>query len=491
MGKAKIDSTSSAYDAMEWRLEKAGALWGGTATMRQAGPTFLPAYSAETPRNWRTRLARAVLFNYFKKTASALGGKPFSRKLQVKEVDPKIEECLDNIDLQGNSFHVVAQREFTKALAKGLAIFLVDFPTNTATNAAEERSLNLRPYLVSVAPENLLAAYVGQNEKGEEIVTHARVYSEEIERVDYDEVVIQTVMVYEPGVWQKWQRRSKSQTYGLVASGTTPLGYVPILAFYTEKEAPFVSRPTLEDLADKNIEHWQSSSDQRHCLTVTRFPMLAGKGIAKAEGELVKVGPYETLFAENPTSEFYYVEHTGAALAAGKQDLDDLKAEMAVLALELTAPKDRQTATSAALDANDNLSLLQMLAINYEDYLERLLEIMADWLQVDHEFAGGVELFKEFNLSGLDAKVLDTLIAAKNAGQITTEEFLIELVRRGVLRADLDIDEAVAEAEKAQAEKEAKEMDTKKLDLAARAKAAVGNTGSNAAGKTPAPKPKA
>ena len=484
MGKAKIDSTSSAYDAMEWRLTKADALWGGTAAMRQSGTMFLPPYASETTKNWKTRLSRAVLFNYFKKTATALGGKPFSRELQVKDADPAIEECLENVNLQGDSFHVVAQREFTKALAKGLAIFLVDFPTNTAPNAAAERALGLRPYLVPIAPENLLAAYVDVNEKGEEIVTHARVYSEEVVREEFDEVTIQTIMVYEPGVWQKWQKRSKSANYSLVETGFTPLDYVPLLAFYTEKEAPFVSRPTLEDLADKNIEHWQSSSDQRHCLTVARFPMLAGKGVSKAEGEVVKVGPYETLFAENPQSEFYYVEHTGAALAAGKQDLDDIKAEMAILALEPTAPKDRQTATSAALDANDSLSVLQMLTLNYEDFLERLLEMMADWMKIDHEAAGEVVLFKEFNLSGLDAKVLDTLIASRNAGEITSEEFIRELVRRGVLRADLDIEAAAVEAEKAKAE-------AKKLDLAARAKAGVGNTGGAAAGKKPAPKPQA
>jgi hypothetical protein len=490
MGKAKIDTPGSAHAAMEWRLEKADSLLGGTETMRAAGQTFLPKYSQETTKNWKSRLNRAVLFNYYKRTARTLGGKPFSRDLKVEDADQKVQDCLDDINLQGDDFHVVAQREFTLALCKGLAIFLVDFPTNTAPNAAAEKAQHLRPYLVPIAPENLLAAYTGVNENGEEIVTHARIYSEDVERVEYDEIKVETIMVYEPGKWEKWVRRAPSKVYAMESSGVSKLAYVPLLCFYTEKEAPFVSRPTLEDLADKNIEHWQSSSDQRHCLTVARFPMLAGKGIQKTEGEVVKVGPYETLFAENEHSEFYYVEHTGAALAAGVNDLDSIKGEMAVLALELTTPKDRQTATSAMLDAGDHLSVLQMLSISFEDFLERVLVVMGDWMDVPAEKCGDVKLHKEFNLSGLDAKMLDALVAARNAGDLDSKTFLLELQRRGYIGADWDVDELVKAA---QAESDVRAK--KAMDLAIRAKQATqpatkpepksGDTGSTAGGKTP------
>lgn len=448
MGKAKIDSTSSAYDAMAPRLVKANALLGGTRTMREAGLAMLPRYSSETPKNWRTRMNRAVLFNYFKKTVRALGGKPFSKAMKVEGADPRLEELFDDIDLQNNSFHVVAQREFTNALAKGMAIFLVDFPVNTATNAAEEKQQNLRPYLVPIAPENLIAAYSDQDGTGREIITHARVASCEIVREGYDEIEIETIMVYEPGTWERWQRRAKNQAYARVASGLSGLDYVPIVVFYTEKEAPFVSALPLEDLMDKNIEHWQSASDQRHCLTVARFPMLAGQGVSKAEGEIVKVGPYETLFTEDVGGKFYYVEHTGAALASGKQDLDDIKAEMAILALEMTAPKDRQTATSVMADSSDSYSVLQMLTINYMDCLAAVLEVMADWMKIPHESAGTVKLHTDFNITGFDAKVLDSLVAARNAGDLDSKTFLSELQRRGILSDELDVEELAKEAEK-------------------------------------------
>ena len=68
----------------------------------------------------------------------------------------------------------------------------------------------------------------------------------------------------------------------------------------------------LLDLAWLNIAHWQSSSDQRHVLTVARFPMLAGSGVP--ENTNVVVGPDRMLTTPNADGKFYYVEHTGAAI---------------------------------------------------------------------------------------------------------------------------------------------------------------------------------
>ena len=61
------------------------------------------------------------------------------------------------------------------------------------------------------------------------------------------------------------------------------------------------------DLADKNIEHWQSASDQRNALTVARFPMLAGKGLTQKEMEDIVLAPNQSLSTENPAGEFYYL----------------------------------------------------------------------------------------------------------------------------------------------------------------------------------------
>lgn len=453
MAQPRIDDPGHAAVEMAPRLKKFNALLDGTEGMRGAGRAYLPQYSAETSRSYAVRLQRAVLFNYYARTVQSLGGRPFSRKLQLKDADPKIEAMYNDIDFQGNNLHVFAQREFETALAKGICMFLVEYPRVNATNAAEEKALNPRPYWVSVAPENLIAAYTTVNERGEETITHARIKSEEIMQVgEWGEREVHRITVYEPDIIRVYVEQDRKVAgkvvYTLESTYINQLGYVPLMVFYAKREEAFVAKSILNDLADKNIEHWQSSSDQRHCLTVARFPMLGAKGVSAKEADAVKLGPTEMLASENPAGEFYYVEHTGAALAAGREDLNELKAEMAVLALETIAPRDRATATEISNDAAPGSSLLMRLALSFQDLLERALEVSGDWMGIDPDKCGEVRLNTNFDLTGLDAKAMDALIAARNKGDIDAKTFLGELVRRGILSADLDIAAAIEQGGK-------------------------------------------
>lgn len=453
MAQPRIDDPGHAAAEMAPRLEKFNALLDGTEGMREAGRKYLPQYSAETNKSYEVRRKRAVLFNYFARTVQSLAGRPFSRKLQLKDADPKIEAMYNDIDFQGNNLHVFAQREFETALAKGICMFLIEYPRVNAANAAEERRLNPRPYWVSVAPENLIAAYTAVNERGEEYITHARIQSEEVEQVgEWGEREVKRITVYEPDlirIYRAEERKVAGRVvYKLENSYINVLGYVPLMVFYAKREEPFVAKSILDDLADKNIEHWQSSSDQRHCLTVARFPMLGAKGVSAKEADGVKLGPTELLASENPAGEFYYIEHTGAALAAGRADLDEIKAEMATLALETIAPRDRATATEINNDAAPGSSLLMRLALSFQDLLERALEVSGDWMKIAPEKCGEIQLNTNFDLTGLDAKAMDALIAARNKGDIDAKTFLGELVRRGILSADLDIAAAIEQGGK-------------------------------------------
>jgi len=447
--KLTPDTPSSAYLKMAPRLEKVAALWGGTETMRSAGRTFLPQYRQETNRAWETRCSRATLFNYFKKVVKSLAGRPFSRELEVEDMPPAMEDLWEDVDLEGNSLHVFAQRCFTEALAKGLTHWLVDYPVVDAETLEEERMLNARPYWVHVPPEALLAAYTDKVDGAFRYV-YARILCEEVEwDGGFGERTVRKVREWrsfpETGKTQVtvWVNEKKDKWF-IESVAEIDLPYVPLVTFYAgEKEAECVASLPLNDLADKNIEHWQSSSDQRHCLTVARFPMLAGKGVSPKEGEVVTVGPNELLLAENPNSQYYFVEHKGSAIAAGRTDLEDIKAEMAVLALEmLVSRSNRQTATEKVMDAGDASSLIKVLAINFMDVLNQAMVITGAWIGIPPEEVGEVEINVNFDLSGLDAKALDALIALFNAGALPAAAFVKELYTRGILREDLSLDTA-------------------------------------------------
>src|SRR5690606_4239555 len=114
---------------------------------------------------------------------------------------------------------------------------------------------------------------------------------------------------------------------------------IMIHTFYVNRSGFLTSEPPMEDLADLNITHWQSSGDQRANLTVSRFAMLAASGVSDIDdeggsGEIV-IGPNQVLTTEDPESKYYYVEAAGGGLESGRKDLEDLENKMAEYGLKL------------------------------------------------------------------------------------------------------------------------------------------------------------
>jgi hypothetical protein len=107
---------------------------------------------------------------------------------------------------------------------------------------------------------------------------------------------------------------------------TYDLPFIPLVTFYADRQGSWSasrrSRPGRPE-----HRHWQSTLDQTAVLTVARFPILASRG-AISDDELT-VGPNQWLQLPGPAGRFYYVEHTGKAIAAGRNDLLDLEETMA------------------------------------------------------------------------------------------------------------------------------------------------------------------
>lgn len=221
----------------------------------------------------------------------------------------------------------------------------------------------------------------------------------------------------------------------------TGIDVIPFVTFYSNgREDLMCAKPPLLDLAYMNVAHWQSSSDQRNVLTVARFPLLAGAGVSSEDSNGLEVGPNRLLTTTDPQGKFYYVEHTGAAIEAGRKDLEALEAQMAGYgATFLKAQPGTQTATARALDSAEAISPLQATTMVFEDAVEQVLDLTALWMKAD---AGGeVEFNKEFGLTLGDQAGLDVLFKTRQAKDISRKSYLDELKRRGLLNGDFDADD--------------------------------------------------
>lgn len=457
--KAKDPSTvSMAYAAMLPQWNKLTAVLAGTNAMREAGEEYLPMHPAESEAAYSERLEATTLFNLTDLTLKSWVGRPFSDPMKINEDVPEEISMLlkDDIDLQGNNADVFARRWFEEGLAKAFCHVLVEFPRKKKAKKGEKRTLNddrvenLRPYWVLVKPENLIFAHA-EIVNGAEQLTHVRIMEKHVEQDGFAEKVSMRIRVLEPGLVTIFEKRkkgkSKKEQWQQIEQWKIDLDCIPLVTFYANREGFMMGKSPLLDLADVNVSHWQSTSDQRSVLTVARFPILACSG-GVDNGKTLKVGPNQWLYTSDPQGRFYYVEHTGAAIAAGRQDLADLESQMANYGAEFLRQRPgNPTATARALDSAESTSPLQDVTIRFMDAVAVALKYTAKWLKLQQE-GGTITLPTDFGPEQALIEDYRALIEARKNRDISRERFTTELQRRGTLADDFDPKKNAEELEK-------------------------------------------
>lgn len=401
-------NTSHAHKEMAPRLERIRAVLGGTEEMREAGRELLPQHEKEGNGAYDERLARTTLYNVTAMTLQSWVGQVFDEPVERDEALPEqITALFDDIDGQGNALDVFAREWFKDGVSLAVAPMLVLFPQ--AEQSAQPRTLKddqqegLRPTWNRIAPENVLYAREKKLSSGRTVINHLRVLDFRLEPKGFIDEVIPQILVYtdtDVTVYEEVRVRGKSKWMPRGQPIPHDMGEVPLVVFYAEREELMVGKTIMFDLADLNIQHWQSTSDQISCLTVARFPMLAMTGIADPpEGQQpIVVGPKKTLTSDNDSARFYYVEHGGQALAAGREDLKDLEARMANFGAEFLKKRPgRESASARILDSAEATSPIEDMALRFNDALDAAMYFTAKWLGIPAPKAGSLKVKTKFD----------------------------------------------------------------------------------------------
>ena len=455
---AKDPSTTSlSYDAMspDWALIQ--VLLDGTNALRAAGEAYTPKHEEESTTAYNERVAACTLLNIMELTVEQLVGRPFGDPVILNDdVPAEIRELTNNIDLQGNDLQNVARGWFKSALAKTFSHMLIEFPRAPEPEEGRRRTRaddlreNLRPYWVPVAPENLIFA-AAEIIDGREVLTHVRIKEIEVKQVGFAEVEVERIRVLEPGRQEIWEKREtkaggrKKVEWVRVDEFETGLDFIPLVTFYTNREAFMFGKPPLLDLGHLNIRHWQSTSDQIAVVTVARFPLLGAVGIDE-ETDIV-IGPRQ-LLAGPIGSKFYYIEHTGSSIEAGRKDLSELEQQMAHYGSQLLRKRlsNDTTATERVLDTQEALSPLQAMTLDFVSSLETALDMTAQWLKLDS--GGTVSMTTDFEVLAGGDQDMQFLLQLREARDMSRKSILIEARRRQMLPDSFDADADLVELEK-------------------------------------------
>lgn len=435
----KIDKESAEVTKMGENWPIISALLGGTTAIRKGREKYLPQWPKESDDNYKTRVSRATLYPAFKRTLKVLASKPFSKSLAIKDDVPEsIRGYLDDVDLQGRNLQAFLFDVMKTAIAYGIDGVLVEFPKkgNASVTVADEKAEGLRPYLVQYPPGSVLG-WRKERINGVEKLTQLRLKETFAEPGgEYGESDVTQIRVLSIDKWEIF-RKDKNGDWVSYDHGVNTIGEIPFVPFYGDRTGFMTGESPLAELAHQNIEHYQSCSDQQTILHMARVPILITIGL-DPETSITVGGPSATNLPMGSSMQF--VEHSGAAIAAGRQSILDLEERMRQTGAELLMMQPGQIATIKIASENEaNRCDLQRITENFEDSINQVLQFMAKW--VGEENGGTVELFKDFGVSALGTTDSNVLLSLSQAGIISNETTFNEQKRRGILSADLTFED--------------------------------------------------
>lgn len=408
------------------------SLRGGTEAMRQAGQEYLPKEPGETPFAYSKRLKRSVLTNFIARVVKNLSSKPFSRPVGVtSESHPELAELFaSDIDGKGTSVSALASVVFQDALWNGTSFLCVDAPVDGG-----------QPYVYWLSADDILGYKLDEDGRLLEIRI-SEVAS--VEDGEWGEKSVARVRVFRRSggkvLWSLYQESDGSE-YAQVEPwrdfGLPEIPVIPIHSNPAETRGTLFCPPPMIDLAYMNVAHWQEFSDQRNILHVARVPILFASGVE--EGVEIKIGVDSAIVA-NAGSDLKFVEHSGNAINAGRQSLQDLEGIMASYGIEMLQNNGVvETATGRALNAGENNNQIASMATATASAIAKVFEMLARFSRVPNAtFVADINTEYGINASNEE---LQALANARANGDLSHQDYVTELKRRGVLRNDFSIED--------------------------------------------------
>lgn len=437
-----------AYNDAKAELDLINALLADSDGVRRE--PYLPRNAKEDPADYLVRAKRSTLYNHFKRTINTATGKVLSKAVSFKSgVSTEILSWIENFDAEGTHLDQFCLPWFSGGVAHGIKFAMAEMPKvaipeNGVRTLKTDRSQNIRPYAILIDKENMIG-WRTERVGGVRELVECRIREYEwVSDGQGGEKLQVRVRVLTQGAWKLYIKGAAGDE--LIDSGETGLTFIPIVPFYANKTGPFTGSSPFKNLAELNIRHFQSGSEQANILAVARIPILH---IARDKNfdEEGKPDTQEVVLSGNQAVEtsrddkLNFVEHGGKAMEAGRLDLQDLQDLMDAVSYKL-APRDTSgdvTATETNVVTAEAHVFLSAMANSFKDALELLLYYMC--VMADLKDAEGkpqspeVVINKDFGTTQTSTD-MPLLLDMYREGVLVKEAVVDGAIRRGLLPED-------------------------------------------------------
>lgn len=418
--------------------------------MRAKGKKYLPQFPYETTEAYEARRESSWLFNGVNKAIEDATGKVFGKPVALKtpEGNP-LDDMMSDVDMEGRDLSNFAMDVFTGGIRRGLSFIMVDAPRREEElTVGQAREMGMRPSMSYLPLDNVLG-WQWKNIHNAPMLVQFR-SMEEVEDEDRDEFSDETVQqirvqdLVDGFVRVRLYRNATTTGTGresgfqLADEYTTDQTKIMVVPFYTERTGYLKAVSPIQDLTEINLAHWRSQSDQANIMHHARAPMKYFHGYSSADLAALVEGPGNAFINSNEAASVGVVEHSGAAITAGRVELKDMEFQMQAMGLQLLISKTgNNTATGDAIDESKQNSRLSIWADNLKDALETAIGWMADLAGVTAE----TEVFVNKEYTALSHLTMDQVRDMYAASVISKRTYIAEARRRGVLDEAVDADD--------------------------------------------------
>ena len=425
-------------------------LMKGGAHMRQKGEQYLPKFPQETDDDYDARLASTWLFDGVGKTIEDLSGKVFETPVQLAETGTDLDLFAYNVDLQGRDVAQFARDVFDQAQASGISFIMVDAPARGELTRAQAQAGNFRPYMVCLSIEEVIGYKTAvidnvptltqfrvmemiteetTDEFAPDMIEQVRVLTLPVE----DGRIVGTVNV-------RLFRKDDDEQWSLYEEFATGMPRIYVAACDLGRDGYMKAKPPHSRLAEINLAHWRSQSDQANIMHHARAPMKYFHGYSREDLEAFTEGAGYAFYSSNENAKIGVIEHSGAAIDAGRTELKDMEFQMQAMGLQLIVSRSgSSTATGDLIDEQKINSRLGMWADNLKDTLELAFTWMSDMAGINTDI--DIIINKDFAANALSHLDMDALNKMYLAEVISKRTYINEAKRRNLLSEEVDFDD--------------------------------------------------
>lgn len=448
--KATVATPTPRVEELEAKREMVRTIMGGTDAIRAACLKYIPRHPAEEVSVYKARITGTFLDNFVGQQIEKANGKLFSKPAVVDDAAAELEPLIADIDRQGNALHPFLMEVGKRAFQDGISFVFVDLPAppkpGTVVTKEEEKALGMRPYAAHVIPSSILEA-LHEMISGVATLTRVRIMETVTEPDgEWGSKSFEQVRVWyrDPGPvvrWELYRREGDRKEWVMVDEGVTSFKRIHLYPFYTNRVGFCEGEPPFQDTAERTIEHVNAKSEHSFALSMCCFGMYTAVGVPPDPEFRLRVGPAKTHTCTNPDAKFGVLETTGKGVELSEKAIAAIESRIEAAGVNLRVENAGEvTATAAALDSEDTHCGLKAVAQGFSDSASQVLAAFAEIMGIDPGKAGTVKVNDDFGVrKGSDSGLVE-VGKARALGDISRRNYLQELIRRGELAEDFDID---------------------------------------------------